>query len=163
MEIKTVLSSVYSESKLLTLSTPQLLDTCSSILRNDKDESLRGEAVWVLGKIIKEFKKDDLNHKKIEDLLEKVLLEDDNPVVKHEACFQLGENNLKNKTSALVNSALHDPSELVRHEAIEALGLLQAFECKDLLHQCLKDTNEAVRQTAVFVIKQLERLRIASD
>ena len=119
---------------------------------------MRGEVIWVLGSTVKEVKPGDLDHKKIGDLFEQVLLKDDNVVVKHEACFQLGENEFRDKIDALINSALHDPSELVRHEAIEALGLMKAFECDDVLRRCLKDKNEAVRQTAAFVIKQLTRL-----
>jgi HEAT repeat protein len=62
-----------------------------------------------------------------------VLIHDNNDVVKHEAVFQIGESNIKKKISVLVNSALNDKSELVRHEAVEALGLIQAF---DQRHVC---------------------------
>lgn len=117
----------------------------------------------MLGNTIKEIRAGDSNYKRIGDLLEQVLLRDNNVVVKHEACFQLGENGFREKLAALIDSALHDPSELVRHEAVEAIGLLKAFDCDKVLHQCLNDKNEAVRQTAAFVIKQLNRLRSLSD
>lgn len=155
----TVLSSIYSKSQLLEMPPQQRINICAIILQNDDDESMRGEVIWVLGSTAKEVRRGDSAHKKIGDLLEQALIRDSNAVVKHEACFQLGENEFKEKISALIDSALFDPSELVRHEAIEALGLMKAFECDDMLQRCLKDENDAVRQTARFVIKQLSRLR----
>jgi hypothetical protein len=89
---------------------------------------LQGEAVWVLGATASELNLNDPLRDEIGDLLEFVLIHDNNDVVKHEAVFQIGESNLKKKISVLVNSALNDPSELVRHEAVEAFGLTQAFD-----------------------------------
>ena len=57
-----------------------------------------------------------------------------------------------------MESALYDPSELVRHESIEAIGLLEAIEAREDIKKALNDKNDAVRQTAQFVIKQLDRL-----
>ena len=155
------LGIVYEQSILLKMPINERLKTCSSILHNEKDESLRGEAVWVLGTTAGELDHSDALRNEIGDLLEYVLVNDKNDVVKHEACFQLGEYGLKNKLSVLVNSALHDPSELVRHEAVEALGLIQAFDHRDVLLKALNDEKECVRQTAAFVLKQLERLEKA--
>lgn len=137
------------------------LDVCTSIIKNEKDESLRGEAVWVIGKTANEVGHDDPVYNEIADLFEAVLKNDNNDVVKHEVCFQIGEHNMRKKIPVLVNSALSDPSELVRHEAIEALGLLKAFECRDALKKALQDPNFAVKQTAIFVLKQLDRLERA--
>lgn len=152
---------IYHESSLKALPPQERLDICTSIIKNDIDESLRGEAVWVLGNMIDEVGHDNPISDAAAKLLEWVLKNDNNDVVKHEACFQLGEKNIRKKIPTLINAALNDQSELVRHEAIEALGLLQAFECKEMLHKSLKDKNDAVRQTAAFVLKQLDRLEKA--
>jgi HEAT repeat protein len=49
----------------------------------------------------------------------------------------------------------------VRHEATEALGLMRAFECKDAIKKILKDPSSGVRNTAILVLKQLDRLEKA--
>lgn len=147
---------IYAESTLLQIPLQQRYDVCYKILKTNDDESLRGEVVWVLGKSLEEV--DNSLQQKIEDLLEDVLKNDNNAVVKHEVSFQLGEHNVMRKLPALIDASLNDPSELVRHESIEAIGLLKAFESKDYLKKALDDPNEAVKQTAQFVLKQLDRL-----
>ena len=62
-----------------------------------------------------------------------VLLNDDNGIVKHEAAFQIGVRNMRAKIPYLINSAVNDKNEPVRHEAIESLGLMRAHECKETL------------------------------
>ena len=148
---------IYEESNLLTIPVGDRLEVCSSIIKNEKDESLRGEAIWVVGKTASQCSDDESVRDEVADLLEHVLKHDNNDIVKHEACFQLGEHKMKKKIPALLGAAMNDPSEIVRHEAVEALGLMQAFEYKDVIKQFLKDPNSGVRQTAVFVLKQLER------
>jgi HEAT repeat protein len=92
-----------------------------------------------------------------------VLRNDDNGIVKHEAAFQIGVRNMRAKIPYLLNSGLNDKSELVRHEATEALGLVQAHECKETLRKMLDDPSEAVRETAFFVLKKLDRLTNSGD
>jgi len=65
---------------------------------------------------------------------------------------------MRNKIPYLIDSALNDKNELVRHEAIEALGLMRAHECKEDLRKMMEDPSDAVRETAIFVIKRLDRL-----
>jgi HEAT repeat protein len=59
----------------------------------------------------------------------------------------------------LVNSILKDKSDLVKHEAIEALGLLRDHGSKETLRKMLEDKGDTVRETAAFVLKRLERLK----
>jgi HEAT repeats len=153
--------TVYEQSSILKIPVKERMEVCKSIIKKEKDESLRGEAVWVLGATASELNLNDPLRDEIGDLLEFVLIHDNNDVVKHEAAFQIGEYNLKKKISVLVNSALNDPSELVRHEAVEALGLIQAFDQKHVLLKALNDKKDCVRQTAAFVLKQLDRLEKA--
>ena len=152
---------IYEESSLLKIPAKERLNTCSSILKKDKDESLRCEAIWVVGKTANQYNDDKSIRNQVADLLEYVLKNDDNDIVKHEACFQLGEHKMREKVSALLGAAMNDPSEIVRHEATEALGLMQAFECRDAIKKILEDPNSGVRQTAILVLKQLDRLEKA--
>jgi HEAT repeat protein len=151
------LGIIYAYSNLLKLPIQQRFDICSNILKTEPDESLRVEAIWVIGNMLEEQQLEDSLREKIEDLLADVLKNDENVVVKHEAGYQIGEHYVQRKLPALIESALTDPSELVRHESIEAIGLLEATAAKEDIKKALKDQNEAVRQTAQFVIKQLER------
>ena len=152
---------VYEYSSLLKIPPSERLDICSSIIKNEEDESLRGEAVWVLGKTWTEVGEGDPTRKIVAELLEFAIKNDDNEIVRHEAAYQLGEHNMREKIPILIDLALHDTSEIVRHEAIEAIGLLEAIDCKEVLKKFLQDKNSGVRQTAVFVLKQLNRLEKA--
>lgn len=157
------MGAVYEQSRILKIPTPRRIKICESIIKNENDESLRGEAVWVLGATACTLKSGHPLREEIANLLEFVLKNDENDVVKHEACFQLGEYGLKNKIHVLVNAALYDRSELVRHEAVEALGLIQAFDQMDVVRKALTDEKACVRQTASFVLKQLDRLKKAQQ
>jgi HEAT repeat protein len=153
--------TVYNQSSMLKIPVKERMEVCKSIIKKEKDESLRGEAVWVLGAIASELNLNDPLRDEIGDLLEFVLIHDNSDVVKHEAVFQIADSNLKKKIYVVVNSALNDPSELVRHEAVEALGLIAAFDQRHVLLKALNDKKDCVRQTAAFVLKQLDRLEKA--
>ena len=93
------------------------------------------------------------------DLLVWTLENDDSGVVKHEACYQIVACNMREKIPDLLNSALNDESSLARHEAIECLGGIEAFEVKDDLKKALKDPVSYVAETAAFAIRRLERMK----
>jgi hypothetical protein len=136
----------------------QRLDKITQVLKNERDESIRWESIWLVGEITEELiNTDDPIFDEIADLLVWVLQNDDNGIVKHEAVFQIGLRNMRAKIPQLVNSALNDKSELVRHEATESLGFMRAHECKETLRKMLEDPSEAVRETAVLMLKRLDR------
>jgi len=58
----------------------------------------------------------------------------------------------------LIETALNDTSVIAKHEAIESLGLMRAFDSKDLLLKAMDDPDSNVKETAVFVLKRLNRL-----
>jgi HEAT repeat protein len=135
----------------------QRLDKITQVLKNERDESIRWESIWLVGEITEEINTDDPIFDEIADLLVWVLQNDDNGIVKHEAAFQIGLRNMRAKIPYLVNSAMNDKSELVRHEATESLGFMRAHECKETLRKMLEDPSEAVRETAVLMLKRLDR------
>ncbi len=134
-------------------------EICKSILTCEKDPSLRVESLWVLADTLPEIPLNEPIREKIAELLEFVLLNDQNAVVKHEACYLIGENNLTSKIYCLQHAAINDPSALVRHESIEALGLMQEFGSEKIIRKALEDSNPSVSQTAEIVLKQLERAK----
>jgi HEAT repeat protein len=154
---------IFDEYDMRKLPTRERLDKIIQILRNERDESIRWDSIWLAGEITEGIDKDDPLFAEIADLMVWVLLNDDNGIVKHEAAFQIGLRNMKAKIPYLINSALNDKKELVRHEAIEALGLMRAHGCKETLRNMLEDPSDAVRETAIFVLKRLDRLTNRGD
>ena len=150
---------IYDENKLRNLSDEERLRTCECILKNDSDESKRWDAVWLIGELAENRDQGDEIFNQVADLMEWVLKNDDNGVVKHEACYQIAGRNMRSKIPTLVNSALNDKSILTKHEAIESLGLMRAFEAVNLIKDAEVDPSIDVRETARFVIKRLNRLQ----
>jgi HEAT repeat protein len=152
------LDVISDEFDMRKLPPRQRLDKITQVLKNERDESIRWESIWLVGEITEELiNTNDPIFDEIADLLVWVLQNDDNGIVKHEAAFQIGLRNMRAKIPYLVNSALNDKSELVRHEATETLGFMRAHECKETLRKKLEDPSEAVRETAVLMLKRLDR------
>jgi len=131
---------------------------CEEIIKTEKDESLRWDAVWISGELAQDKSNQKL-YERVSDLMAWILQNDKNGVVKHEACYQIAARNMRSNIQVLIHSALNDDSVLTKHEAIESLGLMRAFEAEDLIKQALKDPSPDVRETAEFVIKRLSRIK----
>jgi len=150
---------VFDEEKLRELPDMQRFSVCEQTLKTEKDESKRWDAVWLIGELAEDKKIGDPLFEKVSDVIEWVIKNDDNGVVKHEACFQVAARNMRQKIHVLVDAALHDKSILTKHEAIESLGLMRAFEAEELIKEALNDPSIDVRETAEFVLKRLDRLK----
>lgn len=152
---------VFDEYNMRSLPPRRRLDKVIQVLKsgNERDESIRWDCIWLAGEITEIVRKDDPIYNEIADLMVWVLNNDDNGIVRHEAAFQIGLHNMRAKIPDLVNSILNDRSNLVKHEAIEALGLLRDHGSKETLIKMLEDKGEAVSETAAFVLKRLERLK----
>ena len=111
------------------------------------------------GSLIAHDKSNQKMFERISRLMAWVLEHDNNGVVKHEACYQIAARNMRSLIPDLIHSALHDESVLTKHEAIESLGLMRAFEAEELIKDALKDPSPDVRETAEFVIKRLLRIK----
>ena len=150
---------IYDENKLREIPENERVLTCERILKNDNDESKRWDAIWLIGEVAENKDESDPLFNKIAELMEWVLKNDTNGVVKHEACYQIAGRNMRSKIPTLIESALNDKSILTKHEAIESLGLMRAFEAIDLIRDAEVDPSIDVRETARFVIKRLSRLQ----
>ena len=150
---------VFDEYKLRELPDEERFSICEETLKNEKDESKRWDAVWLIGELAENKDENDPMFNKVSDVIEWVLNNDDNGVVKHEACFQVAARNMRDKIPVLVNTALHNNSILAKHEAIESLGLMRAYEAEPLIKKALDDPSVDVQETASFVLKRFERLR----
>ncbi len=128
------------------------------ILKNESDESIRWDMVWLAGEIAENVGTKNPVFAEVEELCDWVLKNDQNSFVKHEACFQIAARNMRRKIPALEECILNNETDLVRHEAIESLGLLSSFDSKKLISKFLTSSNIDIKQTAEFVLKRFERL-----
>jgi len=150
---------IADENKLRELSDEERFIECEYILKNDADESKRWDATWLVGELAENRNEGDPLFDKVADLVEWTIKNDHNGIVKHEACYQIAGRNMKSKIPVLIDAALNDKSILTRHEAIESLGLMRAFDAIDLIRDAENDPSIDIRETARFVIKRLERLK----
>ena len=154
---------VFDEYNTRRMPPRERLCEITQILKNEKDESIRWDAVWLAGEITEAVEKEDPILCEIADLMVWVLRNDDNGIVKHEAAFQIGVRNMRTKIPDLLYSAMNDKSEIARHESIEALGLMRAHEATEKLKEMTTNPSPAVRETAIFVLKRLARLKNRGD
>ena len=129
------------------------------IFKTSDDESLRWDAVWLAGEIPELVGLKGPLFDQVADLFAWVLKHDDNSVVRHEVCYQISGRNMRDKIPDLVQAGLYDESALVRHEAIECLGIIRAFDQMDAMKKALDDPSEHVRITARMVLKRMERYK----
>jgi len=145
------------EQSIRSLPIGKRLASLNDILKNNNDESVRWDAVWLLGEIVAQLNSEDRFFKKVSDLCAYVLRHDDNIIVRHEICYQIAGRNMREKIPDLAWSALNDPSDLVRHEATECLGIIHADDEIETIKKATKDPSQTVRDTAFFVLKRMKR------
>jgi len=86
----------------------------------------------------------------------KVLKNDENELVRHEAAFSLGQMCYSSAIPLLTDATLNDPSMFVRHEAAIALGVVGSKEAKDVLEKALDDPDKPVVESAVVALSNIQ-------
>ena len=86
----------------------------------------------------------------------KVLKDDDNELVRHEAAFSLGQMCYSTSIPPLVDATLNDPSMFVRHEAAIALGVVGNGDAKNALEKALDDPDKPVAESAIVALSNIE-------
>ncbi|MDH5569963.1 MAG: HEAT repeat domain-containing protein [Nitrosopumilus sp.] len=86
----------------------------------------------------------------------KVLKNDENELVRHEAAFSLGQMSYSSAIPPLTDATLHDPSMFVRHEAAIALGVVGNKDAKDALEKALDDPDKPVVESAIVALSNIE-------
>jgi len=150
-------SMALDEENIRALPLQERIHTLEYIFKNSEDESKRWDAVWLLGEVAEELADNNPLLQKVEDLCAYVLRYDDNSIVRHEVCYQIAGRDMQSKIPDLVWSALNDPSDLVRHEATECLGIIHADKEIETVKKATKDPSKNVRDTAEFVLKRMKR------
>jgi deoxyhypusine monooxygenase len=90
------------------------------------------------------------------DSISRVLENDKNALVRHEAAFSLGQLGYTAATAALSNAVKSDPSYFVRHEAAIAIGVIGSEDARETLNEALKDESEEVRESAIIALANLD-------
>lgn len=86
----------------------------------------------------------------------KVLKNDNNELVRHEAAFSLGQMCYSSSVPPLIDATLNDPSMFVRHEAAIALGVVGNGDAKMALEKALHDPDRPVVDSAVVALSNIE-------
>jgi len=86
----------------------------------------------------------------------KVLKNDENELVRHEAAFSLGQMCYPSAIPPLSDATLNDPSMFVRHEAAIALGVVGSKEAKEILEKALSDPDKSVAESAIIALSNIQ-------
>ncbi len=86
----------------------------------------------------------------------KVLKNDENELVRHEAAFSLGQLCYSSGIPPLSDATLHDPSMFVRHEAALALGVVGSKDAKETLEKALNDPDKSVAESAIVALSNIQ-------
>lgn len=86
----------------------------------------------------------------------KILKDDPNELVRHEAAFSLGQMCYSSGVKPLEDATLNDPSMFVRHEAAIALGVIGSKDAKIALEKALDDPDKPVVDSAIVALSNIE-------
>ena len=86
----------------------------------------------------------------------KVLKNDENELVRHEAAFSLGQMCYSSSIDPLADATLHDSSMFVRHEAAIALGVVGSKDAKETLEKALTDPDKPVVESAIVALSNIQ-------
>ena len=86
----------------------------------------------------------------------KVLKNDPNELVRHEAAFSLGQMGYSSGIKPLEDATKNDPSMFVRHEAAIALGVIGSKDAIPTLEKALKDPDKPVVESAVVALSNID-------
>jgi len=158
-----------TENRLNELDPETRLDVSYEKITNGKNsESQRWDCLIIISELYVKLNKNqypDLGKKKVEKMISKIesilkwmIYNEKNCVVHHEVAYQVAARNMTSLIPDMVQAALHSKSIVSRHEYLECLGVMKAFdELKKILPKALKDKNPDVRETAEFAQDRISR------
>lgn len=127
------------------------------------DESVRYDCLLVMQRTVEEVRDTDPKlFDEIGELFGSMLLTDPSGFVRHEAAFQLGYLDMYKQKDALKKAAIYDNNDIVRHEAVEGLGLLRNDDVGFFEWVIENDSSAGVKETAVIFVKRASRFEKAN-
>lgn len=167
--IDTLVSENLTENRLNDLDPETRLEVSIEKITNGKNsESQRWDCLIIISELYVKLNKNqyrDLGKQKVKKMISKIestlkwmIHHEKNCVVHHEVAYQVAARNITNLIPDMVEAALHSKSIVSRHEYLECLGVMKAFdELKKILPKVLNDKNPDVRETAEFAKDRLSR------
>lgn len=158
-----------TENRLNELDPETRLEVSLEKIKNGKNsESQRWDCLIIISELYVKLKKNQYREigaqkvkkmiSKIESTLKWMIYNEDNCVVHHEVAYQVAARNITRLIPDMIDAALHSKSIVSRHEYLECLGVMKAFdELEEIIPIALKDKNPDVRQTAKFAKDRLTR------
>ena len=167
--IENLINSNLTEDKLNELLPETRLDVCVEKIKNGRNsESQRWDCLIIISELYVKLTNDSFNElppKKIKEMLSKIesalkwmIYNEKNCVVHHEVAYQVAARNITNLIPDMVYAALNSKSVVSRHEFLECLGVMKAFEALGkIIPRALKDDQPDVQQTAAFAEDRMKR------
>ena len=167
--IKELINENLTENRLNELDPETRLEVSIEKITNGKNsESQRWDCLIIISELYVKLKKNQFSEmgsqkikkmeSKIESTLKWMIYNEKNCVVHHEIAYQIAARNITRLIPDMVYAALHSKSIVSRHEYLECLGVMKAFdELKNIIPASLKDKNTDVKQTAEFAKDRLSR------
>ncbi len=167
--IDVLINSNLTEDKLNELPPEKRLVVCVEKIKNGKNsESQRWDCLIIICELYVKLSKNlfkDLDSKKINEMIFEIestlkwmIYNEKNCVVHHEVAYQVAARNMTRLIPDMVHACLHSESIVSRHEYLECLGVMKAFEeLKQIIPLALKDSHPDVRQTAEFAQDRMKR------
>lgn len=167
--IEFLINSNLTENKLNELPIETRLEVCIEKIKNGKNsESQRWDCLIIISELYVKLKDNDFQDfpaKKIKQMLSEIestlkwmVYNEKNCVVHHEVAYQIAARNMTNLIPDMVYASLNSESVVSRHEYLECLGVMKAFEdLKKIIPYALEDENPDVRQTAEFAEDRMKR------
>lgn len=156
-----------TENRLNELDPETRLEISIEKIKNGKNsESQRWDCLIIISELYVKLKKNqhkELGTRKIKKMISKIestlkwmIHNEENCVVHHEVAYQVAARNITQLIPDMIDAALHSKSIVSRHEYLECLGVMKAFdELEEVIPIALKDKNPDVRQTAEFAKDRL--------
>lgn len=171
--IDTLTKTNLTENRLNELDPETRLEVSVEKITNGKNsESQRWDCLIIISELYVKLKQNqypELDEIKVQKMLTKIestlkwmIYNEENCVVHHEVAYQVAARNISKLIPDMVNAALESKSTVSRHEYLECLGVMKAFdELEEIIPEALQDENKDVRQTAEFAKDRL--LRYANE
>ncbi|MDH3278315.1 MAG: HEAT repeat domain-containing protein [Nitrosopumilus sp.] len=173
--IDTLINSNLTENKLNELRPEERLTVCIEKIKNGRNsESQRWDCLIIISELYVKLTKrnsKELHPEKTKEMLSKIestlkwmIYNEKNCVVHHEVAYQVAARNMTNLIPDMVYAALNSQSIVSRHEFLECLGVMKAFEAlQKVIPYALKDNHPDVQQTATFAEDRMKRYKNEKD
>jgi hypothetical protein len=167
--VVSVIKYDYTEDELNKLDPQTRLSVSIKIIKNSKSSiTQRADGLIIICELYHklsdkqyDFSKSttDKMKKQITNTIRWMMYNEKNCVVHHELFYQIAARNMTNLIKDMASCAKNSKSIVSRHEAIENIGMMMAWDHLDIIRDALNDSNQDIRQTAEWVMDRYSRYK----